>query len=294
MVSADLPKLVECPEGLKPNREIGDDYRRTVDRLFQIGRDLGVKKYSEGGGDFETLEKEVRSCMRSQPYLHLSSEKMLVRLLPGSGGGIRFARIPADKGAIRMRLSETSIGWKWHDPGWCENYQIEESSAVKCRMRASLSGMMELERTVELTAPTTIKITEKLTNRGPEQLQKPIYTNYIFPMTDGQREAETLHYLQADGKWKEGRFPNGRYEQMQAQGYNAGGGWALVSKKTGEGVAARFDPKGVAVMGFWVDNNFSFQLITPNFRLDKEQSGESSHTLEFLSAEQAKSLTGNK
>jgi len=290
MVEADRPSLVQAAKGLKPDREISDDYRRTVDRLFALGRDFQIAAYREGGGDLATFEHEVRSVMQPQPYTFLRSTAASARLLPGRGGGIDLVQIPLDAGPTRLRAAEVYVGWKWRDPGWCENYQIEESASTRLRMKAALSGLLELERTVEWVAPTTLRLTEKLTNRGPEQIAKPFYSNYIFPMQS--READTVYFRRPDGMWQAGRHPKGGYEQMQGQGYGAGGGWALVNRKTGAGVAVRFEPKDAATIGFWVDNNFSFQLTTPAFRLNKDESAARSHDIEFLSPEQSKAITG--
>jgi len=279
LVEIGQPKLVKTAAGLEPDREISDDYRRTVDRLFELGRDFQVVRYREAAGDFETLEKEIRGKVQKQPYLLLESNSLLLRTLPGRGGVIAGVHAPA-RGTMRMRSYETYVGWKWHDPGWCEFYRIEESSSGKARLVANLSGQVELERTIEITGPRAFKVTEKLTSRGPEQIRRPLYSNLIFPMAG--RDKESILIRQPDGSWAPGRFPNGRYEQMHPLGYTKGGGWALINTETGKGVAVRFTPEDIAIMGFWIDSSFSFQLITHAYRLDKDASAERTFWIEFL------------
>ncbi len=285
MVYVRQPQMVTTATGLKPAGEISEDYRKTVDRLFALGRDLEVVRYREGAGDFDTLEQEVRASLRDHPFVFLRSPTMSVRTLPGSGGLLSLVQTPPDTGPTRMSAYETYVGSRWHDPGWCEPYRLEESTPARLRMTALLSGGMELERTYELTAATTLQITEKLTNRSPGQLVKPFLSNHIFPLES--REAEALYLRQPDGTWQEDRYPEGRYEQMGWLGYARGGGWALINRKTGRGVVVRFQPEDVAIMGFWVDNNFSFQLTTPPYRLDKDESATRVETIQFLSPEES-------
>ncbi len=285
LVYLGQPQLVETQSGLRPDREISEDYRRSVDRLFELGRDLGIERYREGAGDFATLEQETRALMREHPYVFLRSPALSVRTVPGSGGGINLVQSPPDAGPPLMRLYETYVGARWHDPGWCEPYRIEESSPTKLRLVATLSGNVELERIYELVAPTTLQITEKVTNRAAEEMVKPLYTNHVFPMES--REAEQVYIRQPDGSWQRGRHPQGRYEQMGWLGYEKGGGWALINRNTGRGVVVRFRPEDVAVLGFWVDNNFSLQLTTPPYRLKQNQSATRIHSISFLGPEEA-------
>ena len=293
LVGLGQPRLVPAPNGLKPDRPVTDDYRRTVDRLFALGREFKIAAYREGAGDFETLEREVRGSLQEQPYYYLKSDTLSVRLLPGAGALITEVRAPAGSGETRLRAYETYVGAKWHDPGWCEFYRIEESTPTRGRFVAQLSGQMELERTLDLAGPTLLRISEKLTNRGPEQIRKPLFTNHIFPMAGG-RDGEEIFVRQTDGTWQPGRYPQGVYEQMQPFGYAAGGGWALINKKTGKGVVVRFEPKDVSVIGFWVDNSFSFQTTTPEYRLDKDQSATRVHTIEWIGLERAAEIRGGR
>jgi len=168
----------------------------------------------------------------------------------------------------------------------------EESFPTRLRMVASLSGNVELERTYELVAAKTLQITEKVTNRSPEQMLKPLYTNHIFPLES--RGAEQVYIRRPDGTWQPGRYPEGRYEQMGWLGYEKGGGWALINRNTGRGVEVRFRPEDVAILGFWVDNNFSLQLTTPPYRLDQAQSATRVHSIRFLGPEESAEITGRK
>ncbi len=284
LVETGKPRLIKTATGLEPDREVSDSYRSAVDRLFELGREFHIAGYREAAGDFQTLETEIRGQMKKQPYLHLESDSLSLRILPGRGGVITAAHVHPHK-TTRMQKYETYVGHKWHDPGWCEFYRIDETSPDMVRMTADLSGQMEIERTFKLTGTRTFSVTDKLTNRGPEQIRLPLYSNLIFSLRD--REEESVYILQPDGSWTPGRFPNGHYEHMFPLGYAKGGGWALINKLTRKGVAVYFKPEDIAQMDFWSINEFSLQLRTHTVPLDKDASTQRTFRIEFLEQEQS-------
>ena len=56
----------------------------------------------------------------------------------------------------------------------------------------------------------------------------------------------------------------------------------------------RCTPEDIAIMGFWIDSNFSFQLITHGYRLDKDASAERTLRIEFLEAQQSDAIVGDE
>ena len=99
MVQADLPKLVECPEGLKPDREISSDYQLSVNRLFQLGREVGISNIARAAATSRPWSGRSAAACGPNP-ISTSAPTDDGTAAPGSGGGIRLVRIPAANGAV--------------------------------------------------------------------------------------------------------------------------------------------------------------------------------------------------
>lgn len=269
----------------------GDRYepesRELANRLrsfFELAAAHGAKALRERG----TPLAEMRSLAEGYDVIRLGNGQLQIGVIPGIGGRLVSLRDGETEwlhqGEVEQLDYPVAGGYEeysehqWRTPGWNENYQVEEQSAHKLTMSATLENGFTLQRTYRLGTDEDIDrlfITSTISN-NTDQPRSGCYRS-MPEFLAKQLEGAVVRFRQQDGDWR---------ESMPWQSTDAafGSGWVQGDEKPwgvcryirdGRALTMHFDPQQAEKVLFDWDRSLGFLrfgLCSAGFML---QPGES-------------------